>query len=226
MNISHGETQYLDVYLVPLRVNNAASIGVSISFYDITEPKRLQQQLEQTNHELETAMEELQSTNEELETTNEELQSTIEELETTNEELQSTNEELETMNEELQSTNEELETLNDELNQRTNDINKSNAFLEAIMAAMHGSVMVLDNDLNLQVWNRLKRPLRGLLNRESKSIEMQLEAVNRRGRTIMCDVTGNPLLIDNEVKGVIIIFEQRGGVFEEKGNSETGEKHG
>ena len=107
------ELIYLDVQITPLIDPTDTIVGVSVSFTDVTRYKRLQEELEHSNQELEMAYEELQSTNEELETTNEELQSSNEELETTNEELQSTNEELETMNEELQSTNEELQTVND-----------------------------------------------------------------------------------------------------------------
>src|SRR5262249_40617927 len=103
------DARYLEVQVVPLDDAGGDTLGVQIIFVDVSRYRRLQEQLEHSKNELETAYEELQSSNEELETTNEELQSTNEELETTNEELQSTNEELETMNEELQSTNEELE---------------------------------------------------------------------------------------------------------------------
>ncbi len=104
-----GGHMYLDVDIVPLNDSDSRVLGVGIHFFDVSRERRLRNELQQSNQELETAIEELHSTNEEMETTNEELQSTNEELETTNEELQSTNEELETMNEELQSTNEELE---------------------------------------------------------------------------------------------------------------------
>ena len=110
-----ARSTHLEVQISPLTGSDGGLLGVNLIFHDVTAARRLQDELEQANRQLETAYEELQSTNEELETTNEELQSTVEELETTNEELQSTNEELETMNEELQSTNDELQTINDEL---------------------------------------------------------------------------------------------------------------
>ncbi len=84
-----GEVQYLDVQVVPLQ-DNGNILGASITFDDVTRYQNLQEELQRSKQDLETAYEELQSTNEELETTNEELQSTVEELETTNEELQST----------------------------------------------------------------------------------------------------------------------------------------
>src|SRR5262249_29637628 len=89
-----GERTHPHLRLDPL--GSTGDVGALITFVDVTHHRRIQDELEEIQRELETTNEELQSTNEELETTNEELQSTIEELETTNEELQSTNEELET----------------------------------------------------------------------------------------------------------------------------------
>src|SRR5262249_10934566 len=103
--IENEERRVFDVSVTPLNREDGSLIGAAIAFDEVTRYHRLQEELEQSNRDLEAAYEELQSTNEELETTNEELQSTVEELETTNEELQSSNEELETTNEELQSTN-------------------------------------------------------------------------------------------------------------------------
>ncbi|MDX2231371.1 MAG: PAS domain-containing protein [Leptolyngbyaceae cyanobacterium bins.349] len=215
---------YLDVQVTPLTDAMNSILGVSLNFVDVTQYKRLQEELEHANQELEVAYEELQSTNEELETTNEELQSTNEELETTNEELQSTNEELETMNEELQSTNEELQTVNDELQRRSEELNQSNAFLASILTSLRGGVVVVDRDLRVQVWNdksedlwglrveealeqnflnldiglpveQLRQPIRLCLAGANESgSELILDAVNRRGRKIQCRVSSTPLV--------------------------------
>jgi len=223
--------------VLPLLDGAGALLGASIAFTDVSSAKRLQRELEHANQELETAYEELQSTNEELETTNEELQSTVEELETTNEELQSTNEELETMNEELQSTNEELQTINEELRQRSDELNNVNAFLESILTSLRGGVTVVDADLKVLVWNenaddlwglradevvghhllnldiglpveRLKQPLRECLAGQRQFTEMQLDATNRRGKTIRCRVTCSPLLGPNHmIRGAIVMME-------------------
>ena len=115
-----GDLRVFNVQVMTIFDGAESSLGTKILFVDVTRQHELQEELQRSRQELETAYEELQSTNEELETTNEELQSTVEELETTNEELQSTIEELETTNEELQSTVEELETTNEEL-QSTNE---------------------------------------------------------------------------------------------------------
>ena len=152
----------LEIQVSPLVDGAGEVLGAAVAFHDVTDARRLQDELEQANRQLETAYEELQSTNEELETTNEELQSTVEELETTNEELQSTNEELETMNEELQSTNDELQTINDELQDRTGELDAANAFLETILTSLRAGVVVLNPELQVRVWNRQAEELWGL----------------------------------------------------------------
>ncbi len=231
-----GETRFLDVQVAPLE-DNGAIIGVSISFADVSHYHQLQDEIQRSKQDLETAYEELQSANEELETTNEELQSTVEELQTTNEELQSTNEELETMNEELQSTNEELETTNNELRERTEQLDNSNAFLESVLSSLQAAVVVLDRNLNVIEWNRKAEDLWGLRSDEVQShsifsldiglpVEqlrisiraclagespepMVLEAMNRRGKTIRCRVTYSPLMgSHSERRGLILMMEE------------------
>jgi two-component system CheB/CheR fusion protein len=232
-----GELRWLDLQLGPLQDRDGVVLGTILTFHDTTTHRQLQRDLEQSRQELETAYEELQSTNEELETTNEELQSTVEELETTNEELQSTNEELETMNEELQSTNEELQTLNDELRQRGQELNTSNAFLQSVLSSLQGGVAVVDNEFRILAWNRQAAELWGLREEEvdgkhllNLDIGLPLEqirpmlrsclsggnggriatlsAVNRRGKTIRCQITCTPLSDGADgVRGAILLME-------------------
>jgi len=230
-----GENLYFELEVIPLVEKNSGELlAASITFKDVSDHKTLSQKLVSANQELETAMEELQSTNEELETTNEELQSTIEELETTNEELQSTNEELETMNEELQSTNQEMETVNDELTMSNQAYDEINALLSAIMASMSGGVVVLDENLRVQVWNKQMEELWGLrenevLQRTLFNLDIQLpvdqltgtirksltgaapkqnvnlRAINRRGREFDCLIFCAPLKDKQQnIKGVVI----------------------
>jgi len=235
-----GESRFFDIVVIPLADPDGSALGIKVLFNDVSRFHRLQEELQHSHQELETANEELQSTVEELETTNEELQSTVEELETTNEELQSTNEELETMNEELQSTNEELETANSELNVRGKELNSLNAFLESIMAGMRQGVIVLDRELYVRAWNERAEDLWGLRadevrgqhffaldiglpvirlnaliraglsedNKDAKS--MMLEAINRRGKTVMVDVMCTQLKdAGNSVEGVILVMEEQ-----------------
>jgi two-component system CheB/CheR fusion protein len=230
-----GTTRHLDVQISPLISQGGAHAGVSISFGDITRYRALQDDLERARRELETAYEELQSTVEELETTNEELQSTNEELETTNEELQSTNEELETMNEELQSTNEELEAMNEEMRERTDEALHANAFLSSILASVHQSIVVVDQDLSILAWSRaavetwglradevrgehllnldigiaadgLRDPIRKVLAGEPQD-ELVLQGHNRRGQPVECAITFDPLVGPRDaVQGVILVM--------------------
>ena len=218
-----GEQHWFDLVVAPLFDPGGAVAGASVSFLDVSRSRVLQQQLDDSQVELETAYQELQSTNEELETTNEELHSTVEELETTNEELQSTNEELETMNEELQSTNEELQTINDELRQRSESLNELSTFLESMFTSLRSGIAVLDRELRVLVWNRqaeelwgvrsaevehvhffsidiglplaqLAQPIRDCLAGTLMTFQAMLTARNRRGREIICKTTIFPLV--------------------------------
>ncbi|MEO8089253.1 MAG: CheR family methyltransferase [Gemmatimonadales bacterium] len=164
-----GQMLYFDLLVVPVPDEDGTFLGCNCIFTDVTRAHRLQEEVQHTHQELETALEELQSTNEELETTNEELQSTVEELETTNEELQSTNEELETMNSELQATNGEIQTLNQETQERENQLNRLNAVLESIFSSLRGGVVMLDRDLRIQKWNRKAEDLWGLRPEEAQN---------------------------------------------------------
>ena len=212
-----------DVRLTPL-TSDGVAMGTSITYIDVTEAHRLQEQLTGSKRELEQAYEELQST--------------VEELETTNEELQSTNEELETTNEELQSTNEELETMNEELRHRTEEVNDVNAFLETILTTIGVAVAVLDRNQRVQIWNgqarelwgltaadaedehlmsldfglpvdKLRQQIREVLAGRSQREETVVEATNRRGKMFQCRVTFLPLRDggDGNVSGAIMMME-------------------
>jgi two-component system CheB/CheR fusion protein len=227
-----------DIHVVPLGEPGGVNVGVALTFIDVSLPRRLHEELELTNRDLETAYEELQSTNEELETTNEELQSTIEELETTNEELQSTNEELETMNAELQSTNEELQTINDELRMRTGELDETNDFLESLLLSQQGGLVVVDSDLRISVWNdqsaelwglrtdeapgqhflnidiglpveELRQPIKAMLAGDTDHETIDLDATNRRGREFRCRLSLTPLINRaRQIRGVILLMEE------------------
>jgi two-component system, chemotaxis family, CheB/CheR fusion protein len=232
-----NETRVLDITFNPLVGGDGTDLGATVSFQDVTRYRQLRDETEHARKEMEAAYEELQSAVEELETTNEELQSTNEELETTNEELQSTNEELETMNEEMQSTNEELETINDEIRMRTDQLNETNALLAAIVTSFGPGIIVIDDDFNIEVWNeaaaelwgvrpdeaegshlmnlefglpleQLHKPLRAAL--AGDRTELEVPAVNRRGKSITCAVTVTPLRAPGaEPQGAVLLMEAR-----------------
>jgi two-component system CheB/CheR fusion protein len=235
MTTPGGEQRFIDVHLAPLHALDGQLVGTTVSIVDVTRYRALQDTVERSKEDLETAYEELQAATEELETTNEELQSTNEELETTNEELQSTNEELETMNEELQSANEELETINDELRLRTDDLHAVNVFLDAILTGLNSGVAVLDHELRVRAWNaaaedlwglradeaegehflnldiglpvnQLSKPLREILGDGGAANELQVSATNRRGHRIDVKVRLSPIDV-GEGGGVIVLMD-------------------
>jgi two-component system, chemotaxis family, CheB/CheR fusion protein len=225
-----------DVKVRPVPGNGPRGLGATITFEDVTEIARLEDDHERAQRQLETAYEELQSTVEELETTNEELHSTNEELETTNEELQSSNEELETMNEELQSTNDELEAMNEEQGTRSTELGRTTMFLEGILSSLGVGVVVVDKECRVQVWNansedlwglranevedqnlmsldvgfpvdELKAPLQRVLN-DGATEEVTVDAVTRRGKPARCRVRLQPLRqTDGESYGALILME-------------------
>ena len=231
-----GAPTALDIDVVPILGAADLVIGASLLFADVTDFAELGEKHERQKRQLEGAHEELQSTVEELETTNEELQSTNEELETTNEELQSSNEELETMNEELRSTNDELEVMNEDQRERSGELDRANLFLEGILGNLGIGVVVLDPDLNVQVWNAASQELWGLradevegqsllaldfglpvgelaepLSRVQRNpperIEVTLPAVNRRGRSMDCLVRLSPLAgADGRRFGILVLM--------------------
>ena len=231
-----AKTVYLEALIVPLQ-ESGVPLGVSISFTDVTRYRQLLEELQDANHDMETAQAELQTANEEMETTNEELQSTVEELETTNEELQSMVEELETTSEESLSVNEEMQTVNIELSLRSEELNQANAYMESILASLRGGVIVLDSALRVQIWNAQSQELWGLRLEEVQGLpfasldiglpvaaltpfiqdslsgtpahrETTLETRNRRGQPLTCKVTVTPLRgAAQNIQGVMLLME-------------------
>src|SRR5215813_2976686 len=205
-----GESRYLDLEVVPLTEPSGEILGVQLSFSDVSRYRRLQEELERSKNELETAYEELQSSNEELETTNEE----------------------------LQSTNEELETTNTELRMRSDELNTANAFLASILTGLEVAVAVVDPKIQVLAWNhraedmwglrasevqgrhmmnldiglpveQLRQPIRAVLAGETERIELTLECRNRRGKSIRCPIRCTPLTSGaGEVLGAILLMEE------------------
>jgi two-component system CheB/CheR fusion protein len=235
-----GGAQVLDIEVTPLLDADRTFLGATLTFHDVSRFRRLEAELHDAHQRLEAAYQELQSANEELETTNEELQCTVEELETTNEELQSTNEELETMNSELQAINDELQASGAEQRSRTAQVDDLNTFMESVLMSLRGGVVVLDDDLHVQMWNRRSEELWGVrqdeaLGRRFDALDIGLpvadlvpyltalvtgagsadggivtEAVNRRGRPITVRVSGTPMRGTDGSTGAIVVVEEAG----------------
>ena len=140
------------------------------------------------------------------------------------------------MNEELQSTNEELQTVNEELRQRTDEMNQLNAFLESVLTGLRAAAVVINQNLDILIWNKRAEDMWGLRADEvqGRSLlnldiglpvgqlrdmirpcltggdhqQVVLDAVNRRGKKIKCRVTCSPLISPGKKReGVILLME-------------------
>jgi two-component system CheB/CheR fusion protein len=142
------------------------------------------------------------------------------------------------MNEELQSTNEELQTVNEELRTRSEELNQVNAFFESVLRGMRVGAVVVNQNLDVLMWNERAQDLwglrpdevqgKGLLNLDiglpvkelrgmirpcltgdSDHQEIELDAVNRRGKPIRCRVSCTPLAgPGSKREGVILMMEE------------------
>jgi two-component system CheB/CheR fusion protein len=204
-----GNVRYIDVQITPLTASSGEVVGAGVTFTEVTRYRRLQEALQDTNRDAETAYEELKSSNEELETTNEE----------------------------LQSTNEALETMNEELNERSTELNQANSFLGAVLASLQAAVIVVNGDLLVQAWNtgarelwglhedevagkhllnldigfpldELRQPIRAAIADGSETRTTPFQAVNRRGHEIEVQVTVTRLAgRDGAARGAIVMMQ-------------------
>src|SRR4029077_11953268 len=157
--VRNGEAGAVSVAVQPIQTEDSKLLLVS--FFD--EPERqksgketaetadpprvaqLEQELDATRKELESAIHDLGETNDELTATNEEAMSV-------NEELQSTNEELETSKEELQSLNEELTALNSQLNETIDRQRATANDLQNTMNSSEIAMLFLDGNLAIRLF--------------------------------------------------------------------------
>ncbi|MFP4160088.1 MAG: chemotaxis protein CheB [Desulfobacterales bacterium] len=159
----NGGTDYIDLTIKPLDINQPRQRLLMVSFKETQPPLKTDrktkqqeespagdQRVRELEQELEHTRETLQSTIEELETSNEELKSTNEEFQSTNEELQSTNEELETSKEEQQSLNEELATVNAELQEKIDELTRANNDMKNLLDSVDMPIIFLDNVLRVK----------------------------------------------------------------------------
>ncbi len=153
-----GQSVQIEVHPVASRDDQKLFLISFISLASPTDTGQVEDQPLSNNSELEDELvatrEHLQTVIEELETSNEELQALNEEMQAANEELQSSNEELEASNEELQSTNEELTTVNEELIVKGGELSLVNIELENLQNSTGFSLILLDQELRLQRYNK------------------------------------------------------------------------
>jgi two-component system, chemotaxis family, CheB/CheR fusion protein len=227
----------ISIDIAPLMAPDGRPLATLLTVTDTTRIHQLHLELQAAHESLETMIEELQSANEELETTNEELQSTNEELETTNEELQSTNEELETTNEELRATNEELEATNEELRHQSDVATANRLYTDAILRSTNAGMIVVDREQKVRSWNRGSEAAWGVREDEAldrvlaeidiglpvhqlaptvlavieggEDADVEVNAMDRRGRPIRCRVRITPLRYDDrQPSGAVLVVEE------------------
>ena len=110
---------------------------------DVPQVAELEQELEATRTELQSAIHNLEISSEEQKAINEEALSV-------NEEYQSTNEELLTSKEELQSLNEELTALNSQLQETLERQRTTSNDLQNVLYSTDVATLFLDTDLNIR----------------------------------------------------------------------------
>lgn len=132
--------------------------------------------------------------------------------------------------------------MNEELRQRSDELNQVNGFLESILTSLRGGVIVVDTDMRVLVWNarahdlwglheeevvgkhllgldiglpveRLKQPMKAaLLDGKSGGSEVVVDATNRRGKSIRCEVAITRLVTPlKEVRGLILVMNELDG---------------
>src|SRR6202521_5802991 len=115
----------VSVTVSPIRDPDGRIIAASTIVHDITEQKRMIEELATRSRELEGSNEELATRSRELERSNEELATRSRELEGSNKELATRSRELERSNKELATRSRELEGSNEELAIRSRELEGS-----------------------------------------------------------------------------------------------------
>jgi len=148
---SAGEALFL-VSFVEGPAVEAAPTGLVEAPADVSRVAQLEQELEATRADLQSAIRDLEIANEEQKAINEEAMSV-------NEEFQSTNEELETSKEELQSLNEELTALNSQLQETVEQQRATASDLQNILNSTDVATLFLDADLNIRFFTPAAKAL-------------------------------------------------------------------
>ncbi|MEW5857053.1 MAG: PAS domain S-box protein [Cyanobacteriota bacterium] len=206
--------------------------------------KDSQQKLQIINEQLQATAEALAKSDRALENknhdwllVNEQLQTAIAQIKTTADSLEARNEDLQIKSEQLNTSNEELRLTTEELLLSNNKVNQANTFLKSIFTSLPGGIAVLNQELNIQIWNPQAEDLWGLRSNEVQGQhflnleiglpveqlrqpiqscltgleyhEETLDAINRRGRTIQCKVTCMPLFsLKKDIQGVIVLMQE------------------
>ena len=133
------------------------------------------------------------------------------------------------------------DALRGRVSERTDEVHRSKAFLESILASLHAAAVVLDPNFHVLWWNaeanelwglredevqgqsflnldiglpvaQLRPPVRAVMSGRSAFQEVVLQATNRRGKAIQCRVACTPLAgAERDTQGVILLMEEWSG---------------
>ena len=130
----------VSVTVSPILDAERRNIGVTAIFHDITEQKRMIEDLATRSHELESSNKKLATRSQELENSNKKLATRTQQLEGSVEELATRSQELEGSVEELATRSQELESSNKKLVTRTQQLEGSVEKLATRSQELEGSV--------------------------------------------------------------------------------------
>ena len=162
-----------ELFLVSFVDDPTPELGAARSVESAADAPRvvqLEQELEATRDDLQSAIRELEIANEEQKALNEETMSV-------NEEFQSTNEELETSKEELQSLNEELTALNSQLQETVEQQRATSNDLQNILNSTDVATLFLDCKLNIRFFTPATKSLFNII---ATDVGRQLADLTRR----------------------------------------------
>jgi two-component system CheB/CheR fusion protein len=163
---------------------------------DVTLMRQLEEELDATRLELQTAFHE-------LDLANEEYQAISEEASSVNEEYQATNEELETSKEELQSLNQELITLNAALQETVAQQRAMASDMQNILDSSDTATLFLDKKLHIRFFTPATRSVLHVIasdvGRPLADLALQAEDVDLPDEAKRVLSTGLPL--SSEVRG-------------------------
>ncbi|MFC3896769.1 PAS domain-containing protein [Lentzea rhizosphaerae] len=190
MAVRPGESMWFEVHVNPLVGADNTILGVSVVFHDVTAARRLLEDLEHANRQLESAYDELQ-------TVNDALRERTGELDRVNDFLESI----------LTSLRAGVIVL--DVQMRVPAWNRGAEELRGVRRDEAEGEHLLNLDIGLPVAD-LRPVVRSALSDGTFMEEVKLSAVNRRGREVVIRVVCSSLRANGgEPDGAILVMEQQ-----------------
>lgn len=192
---SPGDVVWFEIHVNPLVHADNGLLGVTIVFHDVTAARKLLEELEHTNRQLESAYEELQSTNDELQAINDALRERSAELDQVNDFMEAI----------LTSVRFGVIVVDRDL--RVLVWNRSSEDLWGLRRDEAVGVHLLNLDVGLPV-GELRSAIRSVLSGSAVEDVLLLDAVNRRGRSTTVRVVVAPMRChEGDTEGVLLVME-------------------